>query len=77
MRNIEQLLEVIPHASFVKIDEEMFRVNGHIIESEEKEVYILNENSSETYVYNLNNTEDLKLLQNANFYSIQLISEDK
>ena len=51
----------------------MYRVDGHIFEEEEKLVYLLDEDKGNELIYDLDDADDLKVLQNAEFYRLELI----
>jgi len=68
MHIFKKIFEMIPNASFIKIKEVMYRINGHIIEETEKELFVLHEDSGNEYIYNLNKPNDMKTLMNATFY---------
>jgi len=73
MRTVDQLMTVIPHSSFVKIDGHMYRVDGYSFEEAESVVYTIDENSGDQMVYWLDDEETVQELGNAEFYKIELI----
>ena len=72
-KNVADAMGVILHSSFVRIDGYMYRVDGHIFEEEEKLVYLLDEDKGNELIYDLDDADDLKVLQNAEFYRLELI----
>ena len=73
MRTVDQLMAVIPHSSFVKIDGHMYRVDGHILEVEEKVVYLLDEDDGDQIMFDLDDEESLDEIKTAEFYKLELM----
>jgi hypothetical protein len=73
MRTVDQLMAVIPHSSFVKIDGHMYRVDGHIFEDEEKVVYLLDEDDGDQIMFDLDDEESLDEIKTAEFYKLELM----
>jgi len=73
MRTVDQIIAVVPHSSFVKIDGHMYRVDGHSFEEDESVVYIIDEDSGDEMAHWLDDEETVQELGNAEFYKLELI----
>jgi len=73
MRTVEQVEYVITNSSFVEIDNYFYRVESYTSDTEEKMLYLFDEDRGEEVIYDLNNEQDMNILQYAGFYEIRLI----
>jgi hypothetical protein len=73
MRTVEQVEYVITNSSFVEIDNYFYRVESYTSDTEEKMLYLFDEDGGEEVIYDLNNEQDMNILQYAGFYEIRLI----
>jgi len=73
MRTVEQLMAVVQHSSFVRIDGHMYSIDGYIFEEEEKVVYLLDEDDGDQVMFDLDDEESIQEIKNAEFYKLELI----
>ena len=73
MRTVEQLMAVVQHSSFVRIDGHMYLIDGYIFEEEEKVVYLLDEDDGDQVMFDLDDEESIQEIKNAEFYKLELI----
>jgi hypothetical protein len=69
-RTVEQVMAIVPNASFVRIGGHMWRLDGHTFEEDESFVYLLDEDSGNIKMLDLDEEEDVEVMANAIFYKI-------